>query len=92
MTETRRARSVNRQLKIAYNALGIEDDDVSNEDYELEAISEDDEEEDEDEDLSCGDPNEGSTTAAGKPRAQGNKNKKTQGNVTPDLKATKTLL
>ncbi|KAG1713389.1 hypothetical protein DVH05_001176 [Phytophthora capsici] len=52
-------RGVNRQLKIAYNALGIEDDDVSDEDYELEAISEDDEE---DEDLSSGKPNEGSTT------------------------------
>eukprot|EP00644_Phytophthora_capsici_P018092 jgi/Phyca11/17170/fgenesh1_pg.PHYCAscaffold_25_\ len=46
------------------------DDDVSDEDYELEAISEDDEE---DEDLSSGKPNEGSTTVVGKARAQGNR-------------------
>ncbi|POM78845.1 Hypothetical protein PHPALM_3579 [Phytophthora palmivora] len=37
MTSTgRRTRSVNTKLKIAYNALGIEDDDISDEDYEVE--------------------------------------------------------
>ncbi|OWZ00100.1 Serine protease [Phytophthora megakarya] len=59
----RKTRSVNRQLKIAYNALGIEDDDLSDGDYELEAFSEDEEEY---EALSAVNSNEGSATATGK--------------------------
>ncbi|KAF4150155.1 hypothetical protein GN958_ATG00653, partial [Phytophthora infestans] len=88
-TEARKARNVNGQQKITYNALGIEDDDASDEDYVLEAISEDD-------DLSSGKSNEGSITAAGKllcgvymhlgkPSAQSNKNKTIQGNVKPGM-------
>ncbi|KAF4135019.1 hypothetical protein GN958_ATG15792, partial [Phytophthora infestans] len=94
-TEARRTQNVNGQQKITYNALGIEDDDASDEDYVLEAISEDEEE---DEDLSSGKLNEGSTTAAGKllcgvymhlgkPSAQSNKNKTIQGNVKPGMVA-----
>ncbi|EEY55060.1 uncharacterized protein PITG_08648 [Phytophthora infestans T30-4] len=61
MAEDRRTRNVNGQQKITYNALGIEDDDASDEDYVLEAVSEDEEE---DENLSSGKSNEGSTAAA----------------------------
>ncbi|KAF4147593.1 hypothetical protein GN958_ATG03214 [Phytophthora infestans] len=84
MAEARRTQNVNGQQKITFNALGIEDDDASDEDYVLEAISEDEEE---DEDLSSGKLNEGSTTAVGKPSAQSNKNKTIQGNVKPGMVA-----